>query len=255
MQVQSGGTVYFSFLAVVFFVYWACHSVRIPRFVALLLANLFFCYQFGPFYALLLPVCASIDFGVGLGLMRFQNDGARRVLLGVSLAVNLGLLLGWRHMGAAALGLSFYAFQTLTYTLDLYRRDAEGTTNLLGHMAAVSFFPTLQAGPITRVSEIVKQLESGLPLSRSEGGRAFFWIASGVLKKALIADFLAENLVNRVFDTPNLYSGAEVLLAVHGYAIQLYFDSPGTRTSPEGPGCCSGSGCRRTSTGRTSRAT
>jgi len=92
------------------------------------------------------------------------------------------------------MGLSFYAFQALTYTIDLYRRDGEGTPSPLAHLSAVSFFPTLQAGPITRVADLIGQLANRPLLSREDGGRAFFLIGLGLLKKTLIADFLAENL-------------------------------------------------------------
>src|ERR1022692_3679292 len=169
--------------------------------------------------------------------MRFRHTAVRRLLVCVSIAVNLALLVGSRHMGAVIgpmgwdwvfpLGLSFYTFQALTYTIDLYRRDDEGTTSLLAHLSAVSFFPTLQAGPITRVSELIRQFAERRPLDRAEGGRALFLIGLGLLKKACIADFLAENLVNRVFDTPKLYSGAEFLVAVYAYSLQLYYDFSG----------------------------
>jgi len=233
---SSGGAAYFEFVAVVFFVYWVAYRWARPRLAVVLLANYLFCAQFGLFYVVLLPACAGVDYCVGLGLMRFRSGLARRVLLGISVALNVGVLIGSRHMGVLLpsrwswvfpLGLSFYTLQSLTYTIDLYRRDAEGTRSLLEYLAAASFFPTLQAGPITRVAELVKQLRSGPLLSREDGGRAFYLIGSGLLKKALIADFLAENLVNRVFDTPNLYSGAEVLIAVYGYSLQLYYDFSG----------------------------
>jgi D-alanyl-lipoteichoic acid acyltransferase DltB (MBOAT superfamily) len=177
--------------------------------------------------------------------MRCQGRMARRVLVSVSILVNLSLLVGSRHMGwflrpgwdwVFPLGLSFYTFQALTYTIDLYRRDAEGTGSLLAHLSAVSFFPTLQAGPITRVAELVKQFARRPALDRSTGGRAFFLIALGLLKKTLIADFLADNLVNRVFDTPNLYSGAQALLAVYAYSLQLYFDFSGYTDIARGAG-------------------
>jgi D-alanyl-lipoteichoic acid acyltransferase DltB (MBOAT superfamily) len=238
MQV-SGGT-YYVFVAAVFFLYWAAARQRRARLAAILLANYFFCAQFGLFYVFLIPACSAGDFLVGLGLMRFRSAPLRRALVGVSMVVNLALLIGSRHMpwflnrhGASPwdwvfpLGLSFYTFQALTYTLDLYRRDGEGTRSLLEHLSAVSFFPTLQAGPITRVTELVKQLGAVPALSRADGGRAFFLIGLGLMKKALIADYLAENFVNRVFDTPNLYSGAEALVAVYAYSLQLYFDFSG----------------------------
>jgi alginate O-acetyltransferase complex protein AlgI len=236
MGLAAGSSTYFTFVAAVFFLYWAAPA-RLLRLSVILLANYFFCARYGLFYLALIPACGTADFLVGLGLMRFRNVLARRALVAVSLGVNLALLVGARHMGALVnprgwdwifpLGLSFYALQALTYTFDLYRRDAKGTDSLLAYLSAVSFFPTLQAGPITRVTELVQQLAVRRPLVRAEGGRALFLIGLGVLKKALVADFLAENLVNRVFDTPKLYSGAEVLLAVYGYSLQLYFDFSG----------------------------
>ncbi|HKE23293.1 MAG TPA: MBOAT family O-acyltransferase [Bryobacteraceae bacterium] len=227
---------FYVLVAAVFFLYWACAGVRVLRLGIILAANYLFCAHFGLFYVVLLPVCGTVDYLLGLGLMRFERSWLRRVLVGASVVMNLGLLVGGRHMGwflgsrwdwIFPLGLSFYAFQSLTYTIDLYRRDGEGTKSLLTYLSAAAFFPTLEAGPITRVSEIVKQLAARPSLRREDGGRAFFLIGMGILKKALIADFLAENLVNRVFDTPTLYSGAETLIAVYAFSLQLYFDFSG----------------------------
>jgi D-alanyl-lipoteichoic acid acyltransferase DltB (MBOAT superfamily) len=245
MQVQSGTALYFVFLATVFFLYWGCAGSRLARLTIVLAANFLFLARSGLFYIFLIPACATIDYLVGLGLMRSQHRAVRRALVSASILVNLSLLVGSRHMGwflspgwdwVFPLGLSFYTFQALTYTIDLYRRDAEGTPSLLAHLSAVSFFPTLQAGPITRVAELVKQFAKTPALDRSTGGRAFFLIALGLVKKTLIADFLADNLVNRVFDTPNLYSGAQALLAVYAYSLQLYFDFSGYTDIARGAG-------------------
>jgi D-alanyl-lipoteichoic acid acyltransferase DltB (MBOAT superfamily) len=238
MQVAGGG--YYLFAALVFFLYWISARSRRARLGVLLLANYVFCAQFGVFYALLLPACSLVDYSIGLGLMRFSNAVLRRLLVSASIALNLALLIGWRqmpwflkHAGVSQwdwvfpLGLSFYVFQALTYTIDVYRRDAGGTPSLLEHFAAVSFFPTILAGPITRVADLAKQFAAPPALSRADGGRAFFLIGLGLMKKALIADYLGANFVNRVFDTPNLYSGAEALLAVYAYSLQLYFDFSG----------------------------
>ena len=234
---EQAGSVYYVFVVAVFIVYWACAGWRLPRLAIVLFANYLFCARFGLFYVLLMPACSTLDYLVGRGLMHFRGAAVRRLLVSVSIALNVGVLIGSRHMGlflghgpgarwdwVFPLGLSFYAFQALSYTIDLYRGDGEGTTSLLEYLSAVAFFPTLQAGPITRVTDLVKQFQTRPNLTRADGGRAFFLIALGLLKKALVADYLAENLVNRVFDTPKLYSGAEVLIAVFGYSVQLYYD-------------------------------
>jgi alginate O-acetyltransferase complex protein AlgI len=245
MQVQSGSGIYFVFLATVFFLYWASTGSRLVRLAVILAANYLFCARFGLFYVLLIPACSTVDFLIGLGLMRSDRPRIRALLVAASVILNLGILILSRHMGLLLnrrwdwifpLGLSFYIFQSLTYTIDLYRRDGEGTTSLLSYLSAVSFFPTLQAGPITRVTELVKQFAASPRLSRVDGGRAFFLIGLGLMKKAIIADYLAENLVNRVFDTPKLYSGAEVLIAVYAYSLQLYYDFSGYTDIARGAG-------------------
>jgi D-alanyl-lipoteichoic acid acyltransferase DltB (MBOAT superfamily) len=216
----------------------------VVRLAVVLAANYLFCAHFGLFYVLLIPACSTVDFLVGLGLARFRPAGVRRLLVTVSVALNIAILAGSRHMGLLLkgwdwifpLGLSFYTFQSLTYTIDLYRRDGEATTSLLGYLSAASFFPTLQAGPITRLTDLVKQFAAPPALSRVDGGRAFFLIGLGLMKKALIADYLGQNLVNRVFDTPNLYSGAEVLAAIYAYSLQLYFDFSGYTDIARGVG-------------------
>ncbi|HEY1218461.1 MAG TPA: MBOAT family O-acyltransferase, partial [Bryobacteraceae bacterium] len=251
MPVQMSAGAYYVFVAAVFFLYWTVAGSRHARLAVVLLANYLFAARYGLFYVVLLPVCSSVDFLVGLGLMRFRAPALRRLLVGASVALNVCLLVGSRHMGwmlgrlggGAAqwdwvfpLGLSFYTFQALTYSIDLYRRDADGTHSLLEYLASVSFFPTLLAGPITRVADLLGQFSKRPMLDGSEGGRAFFLIGLGLLKKTFLANFLAENLVNRVFDTPTLYSGAETLIAVYAYSLELYFDFSGYTDIARGVG-------------------
>jgi D-alanyl-lipoteichoic acid acyltransferase DltB (MBOAT superfamily) len=179
---SSGSAAYFAFVAAVFFGYWVSYRWVRLRLAVVLLANYLFCAQFGLFYVVLLPACAAIDYAVGLGLMRIRRASLRRILLAISVTLNMGVLIGSRHLGALVsnrwswvfpLGLSFYTLQSLTYTIDLYRRDAEGTRGFLEYLCAASFFPTLQAGPITRLAELVKQLRTGPPSPvRTAGARS-----------------------------------------------------------------------------------
>jgi len=240
-------SVYFIFLAAVFLLYWPLHRWRAAGLAVLLFANYFFYAKWGLFYLALIPAASCCDYLIGLGLGALQRQGVRRLLVSLSVLMNLGILASFKYMpffletwagvsGQPApawhwtfpLGISFYCFQSLTYTLDLYRRDGKPVRSLLAHMTAVSFFPTTLSGPITRVLALAPQLEKApKTLAAADGGRALFLIGLGLLKKFLIADYLAENLVNRVFDTPNLYSGMETLLAVYGYTWQLYYDFSG----------------------------
>jgi alginate O-acetyltransferase complex protein AlgI len=237
---------YFVFLGAIFLLYWPLSRVRALALATLLFANYFFYARWDLAYLVLIPAASSVDFLVGLGLQRFQKPGIRRLLVGLSILMNIGLLAGFKYMpfflenwshwtGREApkwswtlpVSLSFYVFQALTYTIDLYRRDTKGTKSYLAHLTAVSFFPTTLAGPITRVSALIDQMEKRKPLDPADGGRALFLIGMGLVKKLLIADYLANNLVNRVFDFPNLYTGSEVLIAVYSYTLQLYYDFSG----------------------------
>ena len=222
---------YFVFLMVVFFAFWMARRFRLGSLTVILCANYFFYARWDLVYLVLIPFASSCDFLIGKGLGSSKNPRIRRALIAASIVLNIGLLASVRYFPhlpwILPLGLSFYAFQSLTYTLDIYRRDAEPTSSFPAYLASASFFPTTLAGPITRLPNLIPQWSKWQVLSPEDGGRALFLIGLGLVKKLLIADFLAENLINRVFDLPKLYSGTEVLAGVYGYAFQLYYDFSG----------------------------
>jgi D-alanyl-lipoteichoic acid acyltransferase DltB (MBOAT superfamily) len=229
---------FFVFLAAVYVVYWLVSRYRVAGMAAILFANYYFFARWDLAYLAIVPAASSCDFGIGYLLGRTAKPWLRRLLVTVSLALNLGLIVSAKYLPFLSggkgiwawtlpLGLSFYAFQSLTYTIDIYRQDAKPATSYIAYIASVSFFPTTLAGPITRVSSLVPQMLRQAKLSPQDGGRALFLIGMGLMKKLLIADYLAENLVNRVFDLPKLYSSGEVLMASYGYAFQLYYDFSG----------------------------
>jgi alginate O-acetyltransferase complex protein AlgI len=237
---------YFIFLVGVFFLYWPLSRFRAAALSLILFANYFFYARWDLIYLALIPAASTCDYLIGLGLQRSGRSGVRKALVGASVLVNLGLLAFFKYMpfvlgnwaswtGQPApawhwslpVTLSFYVFQSLTYTIDLYRGDAKGTRSYLAYLSSVSFFPTTLAGPITRVSSLIEQFEKRKPLEAAAGGRALFLIGMGLVKKLMIADYLAANFINRVFDFPNLYSGTEVMVAVYAYSLQLYYDFSG----------------------------
>ncbi|MBQ9705116.1 MAG: MBOAT family protein [Paludibacteraceae bacterium] len=124
-------------------------------------------------------------------------------------------------------GISFYLFQSISYTVDVYMGRLKPVGNLLDYGLFVSFFPQLVAGPIVRATEFVPQLYKPFRLSRRQFGMAVFWILNGLVKKLLLSDWLAVHYIDRVFDTPLLYSGFENLLAVFCYSLQVYADFSG----------------------------
>jgi alginate O-acetyltransferase complex protein AlgI len=233
MQVSAAP--FYVFLAAVCLLYWVTAGSRQLRLSLLALANLFFLAHFSLIY-LALPLCATTDFLIGLGIGRFQGKAARRILVGLSVLVNVGVLAslkllplltgsGWQWL--FPLSLSFYCFQSLTYTIDLYLGEMQPTRSLLDYLAGALFFPSIAAGPIPRMRNLLPQLARPFAFTPEAAGQALLLIGTGLVKKLLIADFLANNLVNRVFDTPALYSSSEILIAVYGYALQLFFDFSG----------------------------
>ena len=222
---------YFTFLIAVFFAYWLVSRFRFAGLAVIVFANYFFYARWDLVYLAIIPAASTCDFLIGYALASTERPFLRRVLVTGSIALNIGLIASVRYMPLLPwilpLGLSFYAFQSLTYTIDIYRRDAKPAESYLAYLASASFFPTTLAGPITRISTLLPQWSKRELLSAQDGGKAFFLIGLGLLKKFLIADYLAENLINRVFDLPKLYSGTEVLLGVYGYALQLYYDFSG----------------------------
>jgi D-alanyl-lipoteichoic acid acyltransferase DltB (MBOAT superfamily) len=226
---------FFVFLVTVCLLYWAAAGSRRLQLAVLVAANLFFLARFSLIY-LALPLAASADYFVGLGLGRCERKTTRRLLLGVSLAVNLGLLVGLkllplltagRYAWLFTLSLSFYCFQSLTYTIDLYFGEMRPTQSYLTYLASALFFPSMTAGPIPRQGKLLDQLSRPFAFNAEDAGRAMLLISSGLVKKLLIADYLANNLVARVFDTPALYSSVETLAAVYAFALQLFFDFSG----------------------------
>ncbi len=223
---------YYCVLIVVFFAFWMLRRSGSAAVVLIGAVNLFFYAGWGWIYLLLVPAAATGDFFLARAIYRAEGPSLRRSLVSISILVNTGLILFCRYAPRPGLvlplSLSFYAFQALTYTLDVYRKDTKPIASYLHYISSVTFFPTIVAGPITRVAVLAPQWNwKGIVLTGEEGSRALFLIGMGLFKKFLIADYLGNNLVNRVFDLPTLYSGGDVLIAVYGYAFQLYYDFSG----------------------------
>ena len=124
-------------------------------------------------------------------------------------------------------GISFYIFQVISYTADVYARRIRPVANILDFGFYVSFFPQLVAGPIVRASEFIPQLYKPFHLSRRQFGIAVFWILNGLIKKIVLSDYLAVNFIDRVFDNPLLFTGFENLSALFLYSLQVYADFSG----------------------------
>ncbi len=232
-------TSYLVFLAAAAVLYWAFAATGRRVAGVLVLLSLVFYGTWNVLYCIPLLITAATDFLVAIALEYTFDLPRRRLLVGVSLAVDLGILAFFKYLGFFGVhslpfrivmmaGISFYTFQSLSYVLDVYQRNQAATHSFVEYLAFVSFFPTLLAGPITRAETLFPQLrrqaQSIDPDLMAEG---FFLIALGFVKKCVIADYLAESIVNRVFDQPLFFSSAEVLTGVYAYAAQIYCDFSG----------------------------
>ena len=124
-------------------------------------------------------------------------------------------------------GISFYTFQIISYTADVYKGLVKPVRNIFDFGFYVSFFPQLVAGPIVKASDFIPQLYRKYNLSRTQFGIAVFWIINGLLKKIILSDYLAVNFIDRVFDNPHLFTGFENLMALFLYSLQVYADFSG----------------------------
>lgn len=199
---------------------------------------------------------STVDYFLARAIAREELPRRRKAWLAVTVALNLGflgffkywnfglenfafvteLMLGNAPAFASAeslkvllppVGISFFTFESMSYVIDVYRRELEPHESYFRYLLFVSFFPHLVAGPIVRPRDLLPQLEREPGITREQGGEAMFLVAVGLLKKVVIADQLAVNLVDRVFERPESFSSLEVLAGIYGYAVQIYCDFSG----------------------------
>ena len=210
------------------------------------LFSYYFYYKSSGFYFFLLGIVTVSDFLLARWMYRTETSWKRKLIVCCSLCINLGLLCYFKYTNFfyemlaplwhgtyhpldifLPVGISFFTFQSLSYTIDVYRKDLKPLSNLLDYVFYVSFFPQLVAGPIVRARDFIPQIRQPLYVSPGMFGQGVFFIVSGLFKKAVISDYISVNFVERIFDNPGLYSGLENLFGVYGYALQIYCDFSG----------------------------
>lgn len=225
------------------------------RIIYVSLFSLFFYYESSGEYVLILLFAATMDFFIGRAIGRSEDEVYRKRLLLTSICVNIGMLSYFKYfyflldlgqmllasLGIATepaipleardyfipAGISFYTFQTLSYTADIYRREITPLKRWIDYLFYLSFFPQLVAGPIVRAKDFIPQIYRRPQLLKAEYGEALTLILSGLVKKAIIGDFIGANLVDLIFAEPTRFTGLENLFAVYGYAMQIYCDFSG----------------------------
>src|SRR5438270_1335981 len=237
---------YLLFFSICFALYWLVKKRDLQNGLIVIFSYLFYA-TWDSRFGLLLLVTSVIDFCVGLSLARTKSLNARRALLALSICSGIGVLallkyfnffaenlrflaglVGW-HLDFVTLnfllpvGISFYTFKSLSYTIDVYRRDVEPTTNLTAYLAYVAFFPQLLAGPIDRAGNLLQQFLTERKFNYETavlGCRQILW---GLFKKMVLADNLAP-VVNLAYAQAATRPGAHLLFATICFAFQIYCD-------------------------------
>ena len=227
--------------------YSALGRAQTARVLYVVLFSLYFYYKSSGFYFLLLVFAAASDYWLAHAIARTERQSARRWLVALSVAVNLGMLGYFKYtnffidlsnqlFGQGFLefrniflpvGISFFVFQSMSYTIDVYRRQLRPLDHWLDYLFYLSFFPQLVAGPIVRARDFIPQIRKRPFVTREMFGTGVFLILTGLFKKAVISDYISLNFVDRIFDEPLLYSGFECLMGIYGYALQIYCDFSG----------------------------
>ncbi len=256
---------FWGFFALVFALFSLFNKRKQLRNIFLLFSSLFFYYKTSGLSLLILLFCIISDYFLAGGIYRARKKTKKAFLLVGSILINIALMgyfkyayffadlanslfgthfvvqdvfaiIGNRIAGSPVfsvdrivlpVGISFYIFQTLSYSFDVFRGKLKPVNNILDYAFYVSFFPQLVAGPIVRASHFIPQIYREFRLSRMQFGMAVFWILNGLVKKIVLGDYIAVNFIDRVFANPLMFSGFENLSALFGYSLQVYADFSG----------------------------
>lgn len=230
-------------------VYHALEYRQKARLTFVVLFSYYFYYKSSGTYFWLLALVTCCDYLIAGGInncMTAQKRKRAKWLLALSIGIDMGLLGYFKYTNFFAglimqlagrdfrpadiflpVGISFFTFQSLSYTIDVYRGRTKPLKSLLDYAFYVSFFPQLVARPIVRAADFLPQIHRRVCITQEMLGKGVFLILAGLFKKAVISDYISINFVDRVFDNPQLYSGVENLLGAYGYTLQIYCDFSG----------------------------
>lgn len=240
------------FLPTVFILYWFVFNknLRVQNLIILVSSYVFYGWWDCRFLVLIF-LSTLIDYIIGINLFKQESDKKRKTLLGLSILFNLGVLglfkyynffvdswivlfdsLGYQIKSIKTLniilpvGISFYTFQTMSYTIDIYRKQLEPTKDFISFASFVSFFPQLVAGPIERASNLLPQILRRREFNYKQGVEGLRLILWGMFKKVVIADSLAPKVAT-IFNNYQEYEGGTLWLGAIYFAFQIYCDFSG----------------------------
>ncbi|WP_435018976.1 MBOAT family O-acyltransferase [Tundrisphaera sp. TA3] len=251
------------FFALLFPTYWTLARFRQAQNLLLLLAGYYFYACWEPKFLLLLILSTIVDYACGIAVDRIEGPKQRKAFVIMSMALNLGMLGYFKYYNFFAdslqvaldragfhvplshlevvlpIGISFYTFQSMSYVIDVYRREIKPTRNLLEFATFVSFFPHLVAGPIMRPTTLLPQIANKRTFNIDQFYQGCYLIFWGLAKKMVIADNLAP-IVNDLFGRWQTIDGGLALLAIYAFAFQIYCDFSGYTDAARGIAKCLG---------------
>lgn len=240
---------FFLLFGVFYLLYSVGFRSRSWRNILMLAFSLYFYYKISGLFVIVLILMASSDYLIGLWIYNAKKQSFKSLALIVSLVFNIGSLIYFKYTNfileswtgimhpnsdplvlniVQPLGISYFVFKSLTYTIDLHREMMdEPEKNWFRYLLYVSFFPNILAGPISKARDLLPQFKADVIIDRIKLSKGFFLIALGLIKKIVIADFIAANLVDRIFESPQYFTGLDTLMASYGALVQLFFDFAG----------------------------
>lgn len=251
------------FFAILFPLYWSLGRWHRAQNLLLLLAGYYFYACWNPKFLALLVLSTAVDYYCGLAVSRIEAPGRRKAFVLLSMALNLGMLGYFKYYNFFAeslrdlllkggldvplgqldivlpIGISFYTFQSMSYVIDVYRKDIEPTRNPIEFATFVSFFPHLVAGPIMRPTTLLPQVARPRRFDLAQFYQGSYLIFWGLTKKVVVADNLA-TIVNELFGRWETLDGGLALLAVYAFAFQIYCDFSGYTDAARGVAKCLG---------------
>ncbi len=227
-------------------IYQLLRRFRNLKLIFVILFSLYFYYKSSAEYCfILLGVCVS-DYLLGILLGRCHHRWQRRGVVWINVLVNIGMLAYFKYFNllyetvanfsaiefdpldiVLPAGISFFTFRSISYIVDIYRGHIAPCKDFLAYTFYLTFFPPLLAGPVVRAKDMLPQVQADPVVSRAMVSEGLFLIMCGLVKKVVVADFISENFVDRIFENPSLYSGFENMMGMYGFFIQLYCDFSG----------------------------
>ena len=241
---NNGFFVYFFTLFILLF--FALRNHHKARRYVFCIFSLYFFYKASGWFVGLVLVSAVVDFFLSNAIYREKSQSRKKFLLVMSILFNLGMLFYFKYTDffieisnslfdtnfnplnlILPIGISFYTFENLSYTVDVYRGEFKPANKFSDYLLFLAFFPKLMMGPIVRAHDFVPQINEPYVISERDFAKGFFLIISGLIKKLVISDYITLNMVDYMFDNPALHTGVENLMAVYGYAMVIYCDFSG----------------------------